>query len=91
MILDRRCIFKDVVCCTEDEFCDSNYGCEELPLEMRYRESDSGWNFIGCCELIVTTTPAPTTTTSFISYYEGDGNCTEEIEARYSRGKFLLI
>ena len=91
MILNRRCIFKDVVCCTENEFCNSNYGCEELPLEMRYRESGPDWNFIGCCELIVTTTPAPTTTTSFISYYEGDGNCTEETEERYSRDKFLLI
>lgn len=84
---------QDVVCCTEDEFCDSNYGCEELPLEMRYRESDQGWNFIGCCELIVTTTPEPTTTTSFISYYEGDGNCTEELEAceekRNWRGKVI--
>jgi len=84
---------KDVVCCTEDEFCNSNYGCEELPLEMRYRESGPDWNFIGCCELIVTTTPAPTTTTSFISYYEGDGNCTEETEAceekRNWRGKVI--
>lgn len=84
---------KDVVCCTEDEFCDSDYGCEELPLEMRYRESGPDWNFISCCELIVTTTPAPTTTTSFVSYYEGDGNCTEEIEAceekRNWRGKII--
>ena len=47
---------------------------------MRYRDSGPEWNFIGCCELIVTTTPAPTTTTSFVSYYEGDGNCTDEIE-----------
>merc|ERR1711953_622889 len=84
---------KDVVCCTEDEFCDSDYGCEDLPLEMRYRESGPDWNFISCCELIVTTTPAPTTTTSFVSYYEGDGNCTEEIEAceekRNWRGKII--
>ena len=54
---------------------------------MRYRDSGPEWNFIGCCELIATTTPAPTTTTSFISYYEGDGNCTEEIQERYSRDK----
>jgi len=82
-----RDYMKEVVCCTEDQFCSLDYSCEELPLEMR--NPDSNMNFIGCCEIIPTTTPIPTTT--FVSYYEGDGYCTEDTEAceekRNWRGK----